>query len=100
MSIPRNKDLRQGNSPLEFVLKSVTIQVGAVLASLGIGTVIAFLVQPRILQLLPSEGYGPFISWVAAAIVGYFGGVVVVAIVGFVILVVYYLLNRDKYDFF
>lgn len=100
MSIPRHKDLRQGNSPIEFVLKSVALQIGAVLASLGIGTVLAFLVQPRILQLVPSDGYGPLISWIGAAIVGYFGGVAVVAIIVFSGLFVYYLLHRDEYDFF
>lgn len=57
-----------------FFKKAVGLQVSVLLLALSTGTVVTFLVQPHIFTLVPKGGYGPLVSWVVSAGVGYIIG--------------------------
>ena len=60
----------------------ISLQIASLLGGLISGTVLTVIFQPYVFELVPTEGYGPIISWIVAGGLGYIAGGVVASIIG------------------
>ena len=62
----------------------IAVQISALIVFLLAGTVVTVFAQPHVLDVVPSGGYGPLVSWVVAGAVGYLSGGIIASIVGLI----------------